>query len=158
MHLFRAVFIFAAATSAFLATTAPGASAMGPLPLTRFMLDKIPDGEEAPAGSPDAAAEPDPASSDSSDVPVAADTPPVADSAADAEGSDLDNLAPEDAVAADAAVQSFSPPAQPSPHSPGADPVLAQENAAGGGGAPMLTGPRGVLLAAPVLAAALFAL
>ncbi|KAI0666144.1 hypothetical protein C8Q78DRAFT_475781 [Trametes maxima] len=86
MHLFRSVFIVAAATFAFVATEAPQASAFI-LPLTRYMLDAVPEGSEVP-GVADAApgadngvvsVVSDGVSSADSDVPVAVETPAVAE-------------------------------------------------------------------------------
>ncbi|KAI0333451.1 hypothetical protein GY45DRAFT_1368439 [Cubamyces sp. BRFM 1775] len=53
MHLFRSVFIFAAATLALVANQALEASAFpfGILPLTRYMLDAVPEGAEGPAAA-----------------------------------------------------------------------------------------------------------
>ncbi|KAI0640557.1 hypothetical protein C8Q79DRAFT_1015088 [Trametes meyenii] len=86
MHLFRSVFIVAVATFAFVATEAPQASAFI-LPLTRYMLDAVPEGSDAPAAGavPGAdngglgAVSNGAVSSVDSDVPVAVETPVVAE-------------------------------------------------------------------------------
>ncbi|KAL7281924.1 hypothetical protein ACG7TL_003391 [Trametes sanguinea] len=83
MHLFRSVFIFTAAILAFMATHA---SAFGILPLTRYMLDKVPDGAEDPNADPTAVAGDvslpggaDISSSIDSGTPIAVDSSPVSD-------------------------------------------------------------------------------
>ncbi|KAI9059031.1 hypothetical protein FKP32DRAFT_1680160 [Trametes sanguinea] len=83
MHLFRSVFIFTAAILTFMATQA---SAFGILPLTRYMLDKVPDGAEDPTADTTAiagdASQPDGTDTNSSldsSIPVVADTSPVSD-------------------------------------------------------------------------------
>ncbi|KAI0771715.1 hypothetical protein BD413DRAFT_613204 [Trametes elegans] len=140
MLLFRAVFIFTAATFAFVGTNAPVASAFI-LPLTRYMLDKVPDDGEAPAGdvaSGDGApADASDAASVSSDVPVAAGTPPVANSEGPKESPTtlLNNLASSSTLvhrpasaAVDVFVQSSAPAAVQSSASTSQD--LAQTNGA----------------------------
>ncbi|KAI0352512.1 hypothetical protein OH77DRAFT_793436 [Trametes cingulata] len=83
MQLFRSVFIVAAAAVAFVASEAPQASAFI-LPMTRYMLDAVPEGAEGAEGSTDAtnvAPLADTAESTSADtnIPVAVDTPPIPD-------------------------------------------------------------------------------
>ncbi|OJT10604.1 hypothetical protein TRAPUB_12903 [Trametes pubescens] len=178
MHLFRSVFIFGVAALAFVAMEAPQASAFI-LPMTRYMLDAIPDGAEASDG--DVAPAPDGSASVADnianpDVPVAVDTPAVvpADNQGQAEepsaGSSEVPAPPSDTSAepADAATATSSistPEPSPSPDlassvSPAipsalvSDNILAQANAAnhvvGLGGSGVLVGS--------VLATILFAL
>ncbi|KAI0637556.1 hypothetical protein C8Q77DRAFT_1153284 [Trametes polyzona] len=158
MHLFRSVFIVSVAVLAFMAAEAPKASAFI-LPMTRYMLDAIPDGAEMPdeegAVTPDGAATVGVPSTDT-DIPVAADTPDVADSQAEgAEAQDTPAPSPDtpavSSASFDAASSSSSVvadvassvlPAIPSAATP--EKVLAQNNAAssvmGFGGSTILLG------------------
>ncbi|KAL1939680.1 hypothetical protein VTO73DRAFT_9713 [Trametes versicolor] len=178
MHLFRSVFVFGVAALAFVAMEAPQASAFL-LPMTRYMLDAIPDGAEASDG--DVAAASDGSASAAGDianpdVPVAVDTPTVvpADDQGQAEETPASSseapASPSDTPAelADAATATSAistPESSPSadlassvspviPSAAVSDNILAQANAAyhvmGLGGSSVLVGS--------VLATILFAL
>ncbi|KAI0368452.1 hypothetical protein BV20DRAFT_464207 [Pilatotrama ljubarskyi] len=144
MQLFRSVFIVAAAALAFVATEAPQASAFI-LPMTRYMLDAVPDAAEgtegstgAPAGAPLAEA-PDNVPTDPN-IPVAIDTPAVAGSqepaadisplSEDAQGSSTSEAPVSEPSSVDvSAVSSAVVSVIPSPLPQ--DNILAQTNAAG---------------------------
>ncbi|KAI0820730.1 hypothetical protein BC628DRAFT_1396125 [Trametes gibbosa] len=171
MHLFRSVFIVAAAAIAFVATEAPQASAFI-LPMTRYMLDVVPDGAEAPDGdatiAPDGSATANVADniSTDTDVPVAVDIPAVAESQEqieDAAAASVNDLAASSTIAAieissaeptstqietvETVAVSSAIPAIPSVVAP--DHILAQANAANHVAA--LGGP-GVLIGSMVAA------
>ncbi|KAI8984865.1 hypothetical protein BD414DRAFT_537311 [Trametes punicea] len=162
MHLFRAVFIIAAAIFVFVATEAPHASAFI-LPLTRYMLDAVPEGSEDSGGNPAVgpageivANPPKGGSSPEADVPVAVETSAVDGNAGGTPASSADRAVtsnnPKSSKIADASTQSL-PTLSVEPSTVPSDAVLAKANAA-----ERLAGGSSIVVIGSVLGTMLFML
>ncbi|CDO76365.1 hypothetical protein BN946_scf185011.g29 [Trametes cinnabarina] len=156
MHHFRTLLIVAVAFLAFMVTQA---SAFGVLPLTRYMLDKVPDGSEDPTVE-SAATMPDSAdinpsigksASSSVDASPVLDPPEPVETPVDSDGSSVG----DEAVSSQDEDVTLQPLASAvSLNEPSFVPVYAKINAAGsatGGGS-------SVLLAGSIIGSILFVL
>ncbi|KAJ8462852.1 hypothetical protein ONZ51_g10634 [Trametes cubensis] len=173
MHLFRSVFILATATLALVANVAIQASAFpfGILPLTRYMLDAVPEGAGGPAAAEAATIQgggplvdvPNAASSsiDVDAVPLAVETSAVEDHTEETPISTVPvDIAQESSVSSDASTPSAPAVATESTSVASIEPsaVIPENVLAKANSAERIIGLGGPLLITSVVSTVLFVL